>query len=186
MASPWKLLSRLVPRRREPKQDAEVADAKPNVLALSGQAETSADGSLNTPNARADAKQPSSAVSDPVLVEPPTIGGAVGEAGGTPVDVVADVVAGDIAPSDHPDIAVIPSPNSADLQVRGETKPRKQMGRARKPKPIETAPVPPDQSSPSDDPLSLDDEIRVLRGQLAEKLRLQNAQLRKMLWRFER
>jgi hypothetical protein len=32
---------------------------------------------------------------------------------------------------------------------------------------------------------SLDDEIRVLRRQLAEKLRLQNAQLRKMLERFE-
>jgi hypothetical protein len=103
-----------------------------------------------------------------------------------PANVVADVVAGDLAPSDLPDIAVIPSPNSADLQVRAETQPRKQLGRARKPKPVETAPVPPDQSSPSDDPLSLDDEIRVLRGQLAEKLRLQNAQLRKMFERFER
>jgi hypothetical protein len=31
MASPWKFLSRLMPRRREPKQDdAEVADGKPD------------------------------------------------------------------------------------------------------------------------------------------------------------
>lgn len=103
-----------------------------------------------------------------------------------PANVVADVVAGDLTPSDLPDFAVVPSPNAADLQVRGETKPRMQMGRARKPKPVETAPFPPDQSSPSDDPLSLGDEIRVLRGQLAEKLRLQNAQLSKMLERFER
>jgi hypothetical protein len=32
----------------------------------------------------------------------------------------------------------------------------------------------------------LDEEIAVLRGQLAAKLRLQNAQLKKMLARFER
>lgn len=34
--------------------------------------------------------------------------------------------------------------------------------------------------------MTLDEEIRVLRGQLAGKLKLQNAQLRKMLERFER
>ncbi|EJZ17856.1 hypothetical protein RCCGEPOP_28634 [Rhizobium sp. Pop5] len=34
--------------------------------------------------------------------------------------------------------------------------------------------------------MSLDDEIRMLRDQLARKLTLQNAQLRKMLERFER
>ena len=186
MASPWKFLSRLVPRRRESKQDAVVADAKPNVLALSGPVETAAEESPSVSSARAAAELPPTDRSDPVSLEPPTIASAAGEADDMPANVVADVVAGDLAPSDLPDIAAIPSPNSADLQVRGETKPRKQMGRARKPKPVETAPVPPDQSSPSDDPLSLDDEIRVLRGQLAEKLRLQNAQLRKMFERFER
>ncbi|NEJ72862.1 hypothetical protein GR197_20360 [Rhizobium phaseoli] len=36
------------------------------------------------------------------------------------------------------------------------------------------------------DEISLDEDIRVLRGQLARKLKLQNAQLRKMLERFER
>jgi hypothetical protein len=181
MASPWKFLSRLVPRRREPKQDAEVADAKPNVLALPGQAETAAEESPSVSSARAATELPPTDRSDPVSVEPPTIASAAGEADDMPANVVADVVADhDLTPFDLPDIAVLPSPNSADLQVRGETKPRKQMGRARKPNPFETAPFPPDQSSPSDDPLSLDDEIRVLRGQLAEKLRLQNAQLRKM------
>lgn len=187
MASPWKFLSRLVPRRRESKEDdAEVAGGRPDVLALPEPAETVAEQSLAASSARADAEQPSSAVSDAVLVEPPTIGGTVGEADDAPANVVADVFGGDLAPSDHQDTAVIPSPNSADLQVPGETKPRKQMGPARKPKPVETAPVPPDQSSPSNDPLSLNDEIRVLRGLLAEKLRLQNAQLREMLERFER
>lgn len=193
MASPWKFLSRLVPRRREPKQDdAEVAGGKPDVLALPGPAETVAEQSLAASSARPDAEQPSSAVPDPVLVEPPTIGRTVGEADDVPANVVADVVGSDLAPSDLPDTAVVPSPDALDSQRSGETKPRKQIGRARKPKPVETAPFPPDRSSPSyqrspsDDPLSLDDEIRVLRGQLAEKLRLQNAQLRKMLERFER
>ena len=186
MASPWKFLSRLVPRRRESKQDAVVADAKPNVLALSGPVETAAEESPSVSSARAAAELPPTDRSDPVSLEPPTIASAAGEADDMPANVVADVVAGDLTPSDLPDIAVIPSPDAVDLQVRGENKPRKQMGRAKRPKPVETAPFPPDQSSPSDDTLSLDDEIRLLTGQLAEKLRLQNAQLRKMLERFER
>jgi hypothetical protein len=40
--------------------------------------------------------------------------------------------------------------------------------------------------SRSDDTISLDDEIKVLREQLAIKLKIQNAQLKKMLERFER
>lgn len=39
--------------------------------------------------------------------------------------------------------------------------------------------------SPTDEMTSLDDEIRQLRVQLAHRLRLQNAQLKKMLERFE-
>lgn len=70
MASPWKFLSRLVPRRREPKQDAVVADAKPNVLALSGPAETAAEESPSVSSARAAAELSPSAVSDPDLEEP--------------------------------------------------------------------------------------------------------------------
>jgi hypothetical protein len=186
MASPWKFLSRLVPRRREPKQDdAEVAGGKPDVLALPGPAETVAEQSLAASSAREDAEQPSSDVPDPVLVEPPTIGGAVGDADDMPASVVADVVVGDLTPSDLLDTVAIPSPDAADVQLRGESKPRKQMGQTRRPKLADTTQVLPDRSIPSNDTLSLDDEIRFLRGQLVEKLRLQNAQLRKMLERFE-
>jgi predicted nucleic acid-binding Zn ribbon protein len=103
-----------------------------------------------------------------------------------PANVVADFVAGDLAPPDLPDTAVIPSPDAANLQLRVETKPRKQIGQTSRPKLAETTQVPPARSIPSNKTLSLDDEIRVLRGQLAKKLRLQNAQLRKMLERFER
>ncbi|WP_430256913.1 hypothetical protein [Neorhizobium sp. DAR64872/K0K18] len=182
MASPWKFLSRLVPRRREPKQDdAEVAGGKPDVLALPGPAETVAEQSLAASSARAGAEQSSSAVSDPVSVEPDTIGGAVGEAD----DATGDVVAGELEPSD-PINAVILSSDPADLSPGIEGAARKKRGRTKKQDAVRaTTQVPFDVSIPSDT-LSLDDEIRVLRGKLAEKLRLQNAQLRKMLERFER
>jgi hypothetical protein len=110
------------------------------------------------------------------------IEGAVGKAD----DAADNADAGDLAPSSLRDTVVIPSPDAADLQLQIKIKPRKQLGRARKPKVVDTTQVPPDVSIPSDYTLSLDDEIRVLRRQLAEKLRLQNAQLRKMLERFER
>ncbi|MBB6510515.1 hypothetical protein F4695_003906 [Rhizobium soli] len=186
MASPWKFLSRLVPRRRESKQDAVVADAKPNVLALSGPVVTVAGESLATTSALGDTELSPSAVSDPDLEEPTPVESAVSRADDGAGTVVADVVVGDTAPSALPDTVVIPSPDAANLQLRVESKPRKQMGRARKPELVDTTQVLPDVSIPSDDTLSLDDEIRLLRGKLVGKLRLQNAQLRKMLERFER
>ena len=186
MASPWKFLSRLVPRRRESKQDAVVADAKPNVLALSGPVETAAEESPSVLSARAAAELPPTDRSDPVSVEPPTIASAASGADDMPANVVADVVVGDTAPSNLPGTVVIPSLDAANLHLRVEIKPRKQLGRGRKPELVDTTQVPPARSIPSDDTLSLDDEIRLLRGQLVGKLRLQNAQLRKMLERFER
>jgi hypothetical protein len=170
MASPWKFLSRLVPRRREPKQDdAEVAGGKPDVLALPGPPETVAEDSLDASSAHVDADLPPAKISNPTSIETPTIESALGEADDMPANVVADVVAGDLTPSDLLD-----------------TKPRKQLRQTRRPKLTDTEQVPRDRSIPSNDTLSLDDEIRLLRGQLAKKLRLQNAQLRKMLERFER
>ena len=186
MASPWKFLSRLVPRRRESKQDAVVADVKPNVLALSGPVVTVAGESLATSSALGDTELSPSAVSDLDLEEPTPVESAVSRADDGAGTVVADVVVGDTAPTDLPDTVVIPSPDAANLQLRIESKPRKRMGGARKPKLAETTQVPSDRTIPSDDTLSLDDEIRLLRSQLVGKLRLQNAQLRKMLERFER
>ena len=186
MASPWKFLSRLVLRRREPKQDAEVADVRPSVLALSGPVDTVAEESLATSSVLGDAELSPSAVSDPDLEEPTPVESAVSRADDGAGTVVADVVVGDTAPSNLPGTVVIPSPDAANLQLRVESKPRKQLGRGRKPELVDTTQVPPARSIPSDDTLSLDDEIRLLRGQLVGKLRLQNAQLRKMLERFER
>ncbi|PKA45019.1 hypothetical protein CWR43_04200 [Rhizobium sullae] len=51
----------------------------------------------------------------------------------------------------------------------------------------EAVPPPsPDAPAVSDDAISLDEEIRLLRDQLARKLQPQNAQLKRMLARFER
>ena len=186
MASPWKFLSRLVPRRRESKQDAVVADAKPNVLALSGPVETVAEENLANSSADGGVELSPSAVSDPDLEKPAPVESAVSRADDGAGTVVADKVVGDTAPFNLPGTVVIPSPDAANLQLRVESKPRKQLGRGRKPELVDTTQVLPDVSIPSDDTLSLDDEIRLLRGQLVGKLRLQNAQLRKMLERFER
>jgi hypothetical protein len=119
------------------------------------------------------------------LAEPTPVESAVSRADDGAGTVVADVVVGDLQPSNLLDTVAIPSPDAADVQLRGESKPRKQMGQTRRPKLADTTQVLPDRSIPSNDTLSLDDEIRFLRGQLVEKLRLQNAQLRKMLERFE-
>jgi hypothetical protein len=182
MASPWKFLSRLVPRRRQLEQDGgEVADWKPDVLALSGAAESVTEESLAATSSRPDAELPPPHILAPVSVEAPTIEGALGEAD----DAADDVVAGELEPSDLLN-AVILSSDPADLSPGIEGAARKKRGRAKKPDAVgATTQVPFNVSIPSDT-LSLDDEIRVLRGQLAEKLRLQNAQLRKMLERFER
>lgn len=182
MASPWKFISRLVPRRRQPKQDdGEVADWKPDVLALSGPVETVAEESLAPSRSRPDAELPPPDISAPVSLEAPTNEGAVGEAD----DAADDVVAGELRPSDLLN-GIILSSDPADLSPGIEGAARKKRGRPKKPDAVgPTTQVPFDVSVPSDT-LSLDEEIRVLRGQLAAKLRLQNAQLRKMLERFER
>lgn len=68
-----------------------------------------------------------------------------------------------------------------------EAAPAKRKRRTRTVEPVVAAlKASPDVVAASDDEISLDDEIRTLRGQLVRKLRQQNAQLKKMLERFER
>jgi hypothetical protein len=185
MASPWKFLSRFVPDRREQRQDdGKVAAAKPDVLAIAGPAETVAEEGFASTDSPADAELPRPDPSDPVRVAP--VGGAVNEADDTQYDV-AGIVAGGSAPSDNTDLAVTPAPDPKGLPPPFDGTARKQRPRAKKPKQVGvTAQVSLGVDTASDETMSLDEEIRVLRGQLAAKLQLQNAQLRKMLERFER
>jgi uncharacterized protein YijF (DUF1287 family) len=78
------------------------------------------------------------------------------------------------------------APEAAKLQLAVEGKARKQRGRSKTSEAAVAEPSYPAAEVVADGTLSLDAEIRVLKGQLASKLRTQNAQLKKMLERFER
>jgi hypothetical protein len=187
MASPWKFLSRFVPGRREQKQDdGKVVNPKPDVLAIAGPSGSVAEEDFDSEDPLADVELPRPDPSDPVSVEPEPVGAAVNEADDT-LDSVAGFVVGDSAPSDNTHLPVIPAPDAVHLHPPVEGIARKQRPRAKKPEPVlVTAQVSLRFDTASDETISLDEEIRVLRGQLAAKLQLQNAQLKKMLERFER
>ncbi|MCF1464865.1 MULTISPECIES: hypothetical protein [Rhizobium/Agrobacterium group] len=188
MASPWKFLSRFVPGRRGQKQDdGKVVHPKPDVLAIAGPSGSVAEEDFDSEDPLADVELPRPDPSDPVSVEHEPVGGAVEEAGEKLDNVVAGIVVDGSAPSDNTDLGVTSAPDATDLHPPVEGKARKPRPRAKKPEPVVvTAQVSLGVDTASDDTISLDEEIRVLRGQLAAKLQLQNAQLRKMLERFER
>ncbi|MDQ0561029.1 hypothetical protein [Rhizobium mesoamericanum] len=87
--------------------------------------------------------------------------------------------------SDESGTDIIAAHRAVDIQAAVEVTPRKKRSRGKKTVAVPNAPQAPQVSSTGNE-MNLDEEIRLLRGQLARKLKLQNAQLRKMLERFER
>ena len=87
--------------------------------------------------------------------------------------------------SDESDDAVV-APEAAKLEPAVEGKARKQRGRSNASEAAFAEPFHVAAEVVADGTLSLDADFRVLKGQLASKLRTQNAQLKKMLERFER
>ncbi len=195
MKSPLKYLAGLMGRGRaaqplqvlisqdnEPKHLAEAqATLEPSVSALALPSETDA-----TPPQSADL--PSVVV--PIEVEAILDGDAP-----DPVPAVAETVApmGDgVAP--WPDDAAVAL--ASQTRVKPQTKTRgKRIGQERTALEIEVAVdstssddvhLAPDPMSASNETVSLNDEIIALRKQLAQKLKLQNSQLKKMLERFDR
>ncbi len=178
MASPWKLLAGLVSRRRQQKQEhGSTDDVKPT--------ETAADNRLNAADSAAKekpviheereavsadldhAEEAASSVNDTTDVKSATLTKAV-----------------DPALSNEADVAAYAAPRALPV---GERPTRKRSRRSKKAKTIAVVlPPSPGVTAVSDDAVSLDGEIRLLRDQLATKLRLQNAQLKRMLDRFER
>ena len=76
--------------------------------------------------------------------------------------------------------------------AKTKPKPRRNPGKAAPPVQDEQDQIPQNQiatsgdtRSPSSDLMALEEEIRLLRDQLSAKLRIQNAQLKQMLKRFE-
>jgi len=186
MASPWKLLARLVsPRREQKEQDGATDDVTPEVLISSEPIETAADEGLDTTERLAvEQPQPRDHI-DAILEntgDTQETGSSVQATVGT--ESAAGIESVQVALSDDADIggrdASKPSRTSEDT-------PRRRSRRGKKAEAVEAVPQPsPVVATHSDDAISLDDEISVLRGQMITKLQLQNAQLKRMLERFER
>ncbi|TAX23550.1 hypothetical protein [Rhizobium leguminosarum] len=183
MASPWKLLAGLVSRRRPQKQEQDSTDdVKPDVSAIVEPTETATDNRSKAADRAANEK--------PVTHEQHKAVSHHAEEAVSSVDDTADVESAtlekavDPALSNDADVAGYPSPKALPV---GEGRTRKRSRRSNKAKTIAVVlPPSPGATAVSDDAVSLDGEIRLLRDQLATKLRLQNAQLKRMLDRFQR
>ena len=155
MASPWKLLARLVsPRRQQRQEHGPADDVKPDLLAIAKPTETVVDNGLNAADAPVDEK--------PVLHDQSEAVPAAPDPGAAARDVLK------------------PSQTGEGATRKRSTRGKKAAGGEAVPSPAPTVPA------VSDDAIRLDEEIRLLRDQLARKLQLQNAQLKRMLERFER
>ncbi|KAA9383414.1 hypothetical protein [Neorhizobium galegae] len=184
MASPWKLLARLVSPRRQQKQDGSTDDVKPELLAIAKPTETAADNGLNTAERPVDEKAVADDQLEAVSEAPDHSQTASTLHGKADSENARPAEAADPALSD--DAAVVARDTRTTSQA-GEGATRKRSRRGKAAETIEAVPLPsPGVPAVSDDAISLDEEIRLLREQLARKLRQQNAQLKRMLERFER
>lgn len=189
MASPLKFLRRLVSRRDERKQDADKLDgAKLDVLAIAGPTERVAEeGSENA--ARPAGSEPLHGdASDVVAAETAPVDEVEAETHNTADGARANIPAvGGSASAKETNIAVTAAHDATKLlpAVAGVTP--KQRGHSKN---IGLGIVPAEVSqgsrTPSNETMILDEEIKLLREQLASKLKIQNAQLKRMLERFER
>ncbi|ANP89684.1 hypothetical protein [Rhizobium leguminosarum] len=185
MASPWKLLARLVSPRRQPRQEhGSTDDVKPDVSAIAEPTET-ADNRSKAADRAANEKPVTHEQHEAGSVDPHHAEEAVSSVDDTTdVESATPEKAVDPALSNEADVAGHPSPKALPV---GEGPTRKRSRRSKKAKTIAVVlPPSPGATAVSDDAVSLDGEIRLLRDQLATKLRLQNTQLKRMLDRFER
>ncbi|MBY3490117.1 hypothetical protein [Rhizobium laguerreae] len=187
MASPWKLLAGLVSRRRQQRQEhRSTDDVKPDGLAIAEPSETAAKNELGATDRPTDDTAVFHDHSAAVAVGP-NHADEVESAVDGPADIegARPEEAADPALSDEAATAAHAAPNAFRRLGEGQT--RKRSTRGKKAKTIAVVlPRPPSVPTASDDEISLDGEIRLLRDQLARKLRMQNAQLKRMLERFER
>lgn len=185
MASPWKFLARLVsPRRQQRQEDGPIEDVNPDLLGIADSTEKPAEESLNSVGLPGGEK--------PQPFDRSDVLSALGPSEETGSDLhhtverdSAEVV--EVSGSALSNISVSRADGTQKVEEIPEATSAKRRRRARS---VETGVVV-SQTSPavpiiSDEITNLDDEIRILRRQLVNKLRLQNAQLKKMLERFER
>ncbi len=181
MGSPWKFLSRLVSAGRKQKPDeGTVDDGKLDVLAIAGPTDTPAEENFDCPNRSAAAGLINSEPFDQVSAKNAPSGGSESKDYHLARIVSANFAeAGGSVSSDETDNAVA-ALGTATVKRAVEGTARKTFAA------VNTEQFYPAAQVVADGTLSLDAEIKVLKGQLASKLRTQNAQLKKMLERFER
>lgn len=185
MASPWKFLTRLVsPRRQQRQENGSTDDVTPELLAIAKPTETAADDGLNATDPPIDEKLVPHDQSEPVSADPDHSEEISGVHGKADIDGAGPAEATDPALSDDADTAARNAQKTSPPD-KGATRKRRRRGKTAAT--IEAVPPPsPEVPTVSDNAISLDEEIRLLREQLARKLQLQNAQLKRMLERFQR
>ncbi|ASS58942.1 hypothetical protein [Rhizobium leguminosarum] len=184
MASPWNLLARLISLGRgQKRENGSTEKVTPDALAISGPTETPAEESPISAARPASEELPRHDQAAAISAVPVHSEEAEND--------VRDKVDGDVAKmvevanpaiSGGTGIDVTAAHDTPRIKRTVEVAPRKQRSRGK-----EAVAIANDrQAIHTANEMSLDDEIKVLRDQLARKLTLQNAQLRKMLDRFER
>lgn len=184
MASPWKFLARLIsPVREQKSENGSTDEVTPDALTIAGPTETPAEESLNSAGQPAGEELPGHDQAASVSAEP--VHSKEAENGGRDtIEREAPKVVGAADPAlfGDPGIDVTAAYGATNIKRAVAVAPRKQRSRNKEAVAIENV----SKVHHTADEMNLDEEIRVLRGQLARKLKLQNAQLRKMLMRFER
>lgn len=182
MASPWKFIARLVSPRRQQTQDDGAIEVTPDVNTTAGQANTPREESVESVGQPTRASPTPAVQSEPVSAVPEPLTQPGGDNHG-PADSNSDDSAEVSEPALH-DIGATPAYAVPIVKPSANARPGRGRGKQTAPVAVlsQTATVVPTASGE----ISLDHEIRMLRSQLTSKLRLQNAQLKKMLDRFER
>ncbi|NEK55547.1 hypothetical protein GUK36_40665, partial [Rhizobium leguminosarum] len=152
-------------------------DVKPDVSAIAKPTETADNNELDAAGRLADEKPVASHQSDAVSADPDH-----SEEAASSVDDTTDVESATLEKADDPvsfddaDTAAHDAPKPSQID---EGAARKRSRRDKKAEAIAVV-LPPSSRAPavSGDAISLDEEIRVLREQLARKLQMQNAQLK--------
>jgi hypothetical protein len=186
MVSPWKFLTRLMSQQRSRSQEHGSSDnVKADVLAIAGPTGAAADNGLNAAVPSVDEKtvpryQRAMVSGEPDQSEKPE----------SDVESAADIEGAKAVEPLDPDLSIhadtVAHHASKHLNIR-EDEAQKRGTPAGKAEKIEAvAPSSARVATIPNDAINLDNEIKRLREQLSRKLRLQNAQLKRMLERFER
>ena len=191
MKTPWRFLADLTSRRRpaKPEESSTGRTADPEASESEAKSAPAAPSDAPASGAHVSEDRPPAASSKTEAVHD------AGAASEPPVDaeeVQAPALDDAKAPLAEADAAAVKTGTRAKPQRKP---PAKREGRAKKAQAdvvaksvaaVDRAPVPPSRDPFFDEVASLDEEIRALRSELAQKLHRQNAQLKKMLERFHR